>query len=62
MGNMDKFIFVNKNWPCDPRFSYVKPTNFPFACEARSNLMAKPEVQFEDEVEGKDFLHLHDYL
>lgn len=33
MGNIDKFIFVNKNWPFDSQFNCMKPTNFAFACD-----------------------------
>lgn len=38
----------------------MKPINFAFICELESNLMVKFEAKFEDKVEHKDFLHLHD--
>ncbi len=38
--NMDKLIFINKNWPSNPQIGWLKPTNFAFACEIKSKLMA----------------------
>jgi hypothetical protein len=38
------------------------PLNLHLYVRCNPILMAKLEVQFEDEVEGKDFVHLHDYL
>ncbi len=57
---LDKLIFVNKNWPCDPRTSYLKPIDFVFACEVELNLKTKLEFEFQDEVDCKDFLNLND--
>jgi hypothetical protein len=41
MNNMDKLIFVNKNWLFNPQFGYLKPIDFAFACEVEfDHLMA----------------------
>ncbi len=41
INNMDKLIFVNKNWLFNPQFGYLKPIGFAFACEVEfDHLMA----------------------
>jgi len=57
--NMDKPIFVNKNWPSDPLIGCLKPINLAFTCEVEYGLMTKLEVKLKDEVEGKDIFNLH---
>ncbi len=52
---MDKLIFINKNWPSDPHIRLLKPTNFAFACEIKSKLMAQLEAKFEDEIKDEFF-------
>jgi hypothetical protein len=51
-------MFVHKNWPIDSRVGYLKPTNFVTTYKVESKVMAKLEVEFENEVEGEDFLDL----
>ncbi len=53
--NMDKFIFVHKNYPPDPWVGYLKSMDFALACEVDLELIIELEVEFEDEVEGEDF-------
>jgi hypothetical protein len=55
---MDKFIFVHKNWPFDSWVGYLKPTDFVTTYKVESKVMAKLEVEFENEVEGEDFFDL----
>jgi hypothetical protein len=60
MENMDKLIFVHKNWLFDPWISCLKPINVAFACEVKSNLMVELEAKFEDQVNNEDSFKLHD--
>ncbi len=56
--NMDKLIFVHKNWPSNPWISYLKHIDVTSTCEAKPNLMAKLEVEFENQVDNEDSLDL----
>jgi hypothetical protein len=58
MENMDKLIFVHKNWLFDPWISYLKPINV--ACEAKFDLMVELETKFEDQINNEDYFKLHD--
>jgi hypothetical protein len=40
----------------------LKSINFALACEVESKLIAKLEVEFEDEVEGEDFSNLLEFV
>ncbi len=51
----NNLIFVNKNWPSNPRVGCPKFLNFAFTCEAKSNLMKNLDVKFEHEVECEEF-------
>jgi len=57
--NMDKLIFVHKNWSFNPRTGCLNHIDVASACEVESNLMAKLEAKFEDQVNAKDSLDLH---
>jgi hypothetical protein len=57
--NMDKLIFVHKNWSFNPQIGCLKHIDVASACEVESNLMAKLEAEFEDQVNAKDSLDLH---
>jgi len=59
MENIDKLIFVHKKWPYNPWISYLKHIDVAFACETKLDLMAKLEVEFEDQVNNEDSLDLH---
>jgi hypothetical protein len=59
MENVDKLIFFHKNWPSNPHIGCLKQIDVAFACEAESNLMAKLEVEFENQVNNEDSLDLH---
>jgi hypothetical protein len=46
--NVDKFIYFHTNWPYNPWIGCLKHIDVAFACEAKYDLMAKLEVEFED--------------
>ncbi len=56
---MDKLIFVHKNWPYDPLITYLKHIDVTYACGVKFDLMAKLEVEFEDQIDNEDSLDLH---
>jgi hypothetical protein len=58
--NLDKLIFVNKNWPFDPQDGYMKPIDFASTCEMESNLTMELEVVFQDEIDHENFLDLNE--
>jgi hypothetical protein len=44
-----KHMLTTKRWIC-----CLKPTNFAFTCEMKSNLLVDLIVIFEDQVKGED--------
>lgn len=52
--NLNKLIFVNKNWSFDPHVGCLKLSNIAVVCDAKSNLIDELEAKFMDEVEGKE--------
>jgi hypothetical protein len=48
-------MFITKRW-----IGCLKPTNFEFTCEVKFNLMVELKAIFENQVKGKDYLHLDD--
>jgi hypothetical protein len=59
--NLDKLIFMNKNWPFDLWIGCVKSTNLAYACEVESDLITELEVEFhDDEIDHKDFFDLNE--
>jgi hypothetical protein len=50
--NLDKLIFVNKNWPTDPRIGYKSPSSFIDLIQTGLNLEEKFEGAFKrDEIQ-----------
>jgi hypothetical protein len=58
LGQVHSF-FVHKNWPLNPWTSCLKPIDFASKCEVEYNLIAKLEIEFQDEVDHEDFLNLN---
>jgi hypothetical protein len=58
--NMDKFVFVHKNWQFDLWIGCLKPIDVASTCEAKSNLVVELEVEFENQISNEDFLDLDD--
>jgi hypothetical protein len=54
-------IFVNKNWPIDPRVGCFKPFNLVGACKVKSDLTKELDAKFEEGVEQEEFLNLCDF-
>jgi hypothetical protein len=52
MDNMDKLIFVNKNWPSNPWIGCLETTNFATTLEVEFELISKFEVEFEKQVDN----------
>jgi hypothetical protein len=52
-------VFIHKNWPFDPRIGYLKHIDVAYAYEAKFDLMAELKVEFKDQVDDQDSLHLH---
>jgi hypothetical protein len=59
MENIDKLIFVHKQWPSNLRIGCLKHIDVAFTCEAKFDLMAKLELEFEDQVDNENSLDLH---
>jgi hypothetical protein len=51
----NNLIFVNKNWPFNPRVGCLNFLKFAFTCKVKSNLMKKLDVKYEHEVECEEF-------
>jgi hypothetical protein len=48
--NLDKLIFINKNWPHDPCVGCTKFFDFAFVCEVESYLIKELDAEFTNEV------------
>ncbi len=55
--NLDKIIFVTKNWPSDPKVGCNSPSSLIELIEADFALEEELE-QYEDEFEWDELLHL----
>jgi hypothetical protein len=53
--NLDKLIFVHKNWPFDLHVGCLKPSDLATICEAKSDLTKELDVEFVDEVEHEEY-------
>jgi len=53
--NLDKPIFVHKNWPFNLRVGCLKPSNLAIICETKSDLTKELDVEFVDEVEHEEY-------
>ncbi len=56
--NLDKLIFVNKNWPYDPRVGCFNFFDFAYVCEAQLDLIKDLDVEFTNEVQREEFLEV----
>jgi len=57
--NLDKLIFINKNWPFDLWIDCVKSIDLASACEMESDLILELEVEFhDDKIDHNDFFDL----
>ncbi len=54
--NLDKLIFVNKNWSFDLHVGCLKLFDLATICEAKSNLTNELDVEFVDEVEHEEYV------
>jgi hypothetical protein len=46
IGNLDKLVFVNKNWPSYHGLVVSNPPTLHVACDVESNLIIELEVEF----------------
>jgi len=53
--NLEKLIFVHKNWPSNPHVGCLKPYNLVVVCEAKSDLINKLDAEFMNEVECEEY-------
>jgi len=54
--NLDKLIFVHKNWPSDLHVGCLKPSNLADFCEVEFNLTYELDVEFVDEVKHEEYV------
>jgi hypothetical protein len=53
--NLDKLIFVNKNWSSDLHVGCLKLFDLATICEVKSDLTNKLDVEFVDEMEHEKY-------
>ncbi len=53
--NLDKLIFVHKNWPFDLRVGCLKSFDLTIVCEAKFDFTKKLDAEFVDEVECEEY-------
>jgi hypothetical protein len=53
--NLDKLIFIHKNWPSNPHVDYLKPSNLTIICEAKFDLTNELDAKFVDVVEHEEY-------
>ncbi len=53
--NLEKLIFVHKNWPSNPHIGCLKPFDLTIICEVKSNLTNELNAEFVDEVEREEY-------
>lgn len=53
--DLDKLIFVNKNWPHYSCVKCPKFFDFTFVCEAELDLIGELDVEFTNEVQCEEF-------
>ncbi len=53
--NLDKLIFVHKNWPSNLHVDCLKPFNLTIICEAKFDLTNELDAKFMDVVECKEY-------
>lgn len=53
--NLDKLIFVSKNWPSNPHVRCPPKNYFASTCEVVSNIIEELDVEFEHKVECNFF-------
>jgi hypothetical protein len=58
--NLDKLMFVNKNWPNDLCVGCLKLTNLASICEVECNLTKELDTKFVDVIECETFSNIHD--
>ncbi len=54
--NMDKLIFVHKNWPFDPHVGCLKPFDLPVVYEIKFDLTNELDAKFMDEMEHEKYV------
>ncbi len=56
--NLNKLIFVNKNWPFNPSIGCLEPSNLTKKlCDIKSNFMEQVDVKFVDKMECENVLN-----
>jgi hypothetical protein len=53
--NLDKLIFVHKNWPSNPHVDYLKPSDLTIICVAKFDLTNELDVEFVDVMEREEY-------
>jgi hypothetical protein len=53
--NMDKLIFIHKNWPFDPRVGCLKPFDLVVIYEAKYGLTNELDAKFVGEMECEEY-------
>jgi hypothetical protein len=55
--NLNKLIFVHKNWSSNPCVGYLKPYDFVIFYEIKFDLINELDVKFVDEVECEEYAY-----